>query len=204
MAKYLPECREVFRNSSIPHNCLYNNAGETIVCCFKDFKDCCIAGSKKKEFWQNWYFWIALILFVLLILITFISYLNGVFKRKHHNLIRVRHLSARQSSSQPVITAISGSDGIIQPSVRYNVDLMKNQNNPSSNDNPSKCEDRKFSINGEKHLADPLSPPYTPIKPVTIIRGSAPPLGYRQTSTYTELVLPPGYIQTRNSAALKT
>ena len=54
-----------------------------------------------------------------------------------------------------------------------------------------------------KHLASPLSPPYTPIKPVTIIRGSAPPMGYRQTSTYTELVLPPGYIQTRNSIASK-
>lgn len=65
-------------------------------------------------------------------------------------------------------------------------------------------EGHKIPFRCEKHLASPLSPPYTPIRPVTIIRGSAPPLGYRQTSTYTELVLPPGYIQTRTSIASKT
>lgn len=45
-------------------------------------------------------------------------------------------------------------------------------------------------------IAGPLSPPYPPIQQVTIVRGSAPPLGFRQTNHYTELVLPPGYVDT--------
>lgn len=45
-------------------------------------------------------------------------------------------------------------------------------------------------------VAGPLSPPYPPVQQVTIVRGSAPPLGFRQTSSYTELVLPPGYVDT--------
>lgn len=40
----------------------------------------------------------------------------------------------------------------------------------------------------------PLSPPYPPVQQVTIVRGSAPPLGFRQTNHYTELVLPPGFV----------
>lgn len=47
-------------------------------------------------------------------------------------------------------------------------------------------------------FAGPLDPPYPAVQPVTIVRGSVPPQGFRQTTSYTELVLPPGYVDTDN------
>jgi len=47
-------------------------------------------------------------------------------------------------------------------------------------------------------FAGPLDPPYPAVQPVTIVRGSIPPQGFRQTTSYTELVLPPGYVDTDN------
>jgi len=47
-------------------------------------------------------------------------------------------------------------------------------------------------------FAGPLDPPYPAIQPVTIVKGNVPPQGFRQTTSYTELVLPPGYIDTEH------
>ena len=47
-------------------------------------------------------------------------------------------------------------------------------------------------------FAGPLDPPYPAVQPVTIVRGNVPPQGFRQTTSYTELVLPPGYVDTDN------
>ena len=52
-------------------------------------------------------------------------------------------------------------------------------------------------------VAGPLEPAYPPMQPVAIVRGrgslSLAPGHYRQTDTYTELVLPPGYVDPQPS-----
>lgn len=46
----------------------------------------------------------------------------------------------------------------------------------------------------DEPVAGPLEPAYPPMQPVTIVRGTPPEGGFRQTDTYTELALPPGYV----------
>ncbi|XP_075237284.1 uncharacterized protein LOC142333723 isoform X2 [Lycorma delicatula] len=128
----------------------------------------------------------AMVLVCLLIVTSFISYLAGSCKRKRHRLIRIRNTS-RSAGSAPTV-AVCGPEGIIQPHLLYNKKHNQNHHTAfiSHDMEELKVED----------VAGPLSPPYPPVQQVTIVRGSAPPLGFRQTSTYTELVLPPGYVDT--------
>ncbi|RZF32412.1 hypothetical protein LSTR_LSTR001876 [Laodelphax striatellus] len=178
MARPSYMCNLLLKNITLPPDC----QTASTVCCVGQ---CCFVNRHRKEVWENWYFWFVVILICLLVVTSFISYLAGSCKRKRHRLIRIRHTS-RSAGSAPA-AAVCGPEGIIQPHLLYNKKPRQHHTAFISN-NP---EDLKV-----EDVTGPLSPPYPPVQQVTIVRGSAPPLGFRQTSTYTELVLPPGYVDT--------
>ncbi|XP_063232480.1 uncharacterized protein LOC134536617 [Bacillus rossius redtenbacheri] len=162
-------------NSSLPVQCRFNRD-----CCFGN---CCIVNKDHRELWETWYFWFGVTLIFLFVLTSAASFLLTSCKRKQHNLIRIHNLTSPPGA--PAISAVSGPGGIIQPHFAQKGALQEPV--------------RATAFIGTSDLlvedfAGPLEPPYPAMQPVTIVRGSAPPEGFRQTTTYTELVLPPGYV----------
>ncbi|XP_018897281.1 uncharacterized protein [Bemisia tabaci] len=185
MSRLIRECNALLQNNSIPFDCTATPAG-TPVCCIGQ---CCFVTRRKKEFWENWYFWFVVVLMSLLLMTSLFSYLAGSCKKKRHNLIRIHHVlppSADQHSTS--VSVISDADGIIQPRLSYITKSRYQDQNASHT-----ALDKQNSVDD---FIKPLSPAYPPIQPVTIVRGNVPPMGFRQTSNYTELVLPPGFVDT--------
>ncbi|KAJ1525468.1 hypothetical protein ONE63_010278 [Megalurothrips usitatus] len=132
---------------------------------------------------------------------------------------------ARATATAPV-TAVTGPDGLIQPYVAGTGDgalglpaevaaRYKTQGTPTATaifrgradsaeggsgslDQDGDVDEGDEGDDGED-VAGPLEPAYPPMQPVTIVRGPLPEGGYRHTETFTELVLPPGYVDPQPS-----
>ncbi|XP_054285455.1 uncharacterized protein LOC129002001 [Macrosteles quadrilineatus] len=157
------------------------------LCCYGS---CCIVARHQKDLWTNWYFWLVVMLVGLLVFMSFASYVAGSCKRRRHNLIRIRNASCSATAASASLASGYGEtdpEGIIQPHLSYNKKNSHRATAIIANPGDLMVED----------LTGPLSPPYPPVQQVTIVRGSAPPLGFRQTNHYTELVLPPGFVDTQ-------
>ncbi|XP_069685873.1 uncharacterized protein [Periplaneta americana] len=181
MARFVYECSNYYRNLTIPLHC----PSEYQYCCNAQ---CCIINRHHKELWETWYFWFGVVIICLFVLTSAFSYLLGSCKRKQQNLIRIRNVST--PATIPVISTVSGPGGIIQPMIQY----KKKPHRKS-------MQATAFITNSDLRVEDfagPLDPPYPAIQPVTIVRGNVPPQGFRQTTSYTELVLPPGYVDTEH------
>ncbi|XP_068086665.1 uncharacterized protein [Anabrus simplex] len=161
--------------------CLGSAGCNATICCTGI---CCFINRHQRELWETWYFWFGVVLIFLFVLTSAFSYMVTSCKRKQQNLIRIRNIT---TPGAPSITTISGPGGIIQPQVNYKGQLG--------------MQATAFIGSPEMYLEDyasPLDAPYPPVQPVTIVRGTVPPQGYRQTNQYTELVLPPGYVDTES------
>ncbi|KAI5751346.1 hypothetical protein M8J77_006584 [Diaphorina citri] len=178
MARHFHECKTLLQNISLTIECPVPPRGGATLCCLGQ---CCFVNRSRREVWENWFFWFALFILVLLILSSLLSIITSTCKKRHQNLIRIGHATFPQSSP---VGSMAGPGGIIQPHVTYN--KTREQQLAHGQFIPNeflKVED----------LAGPLAPPYPPIEPISVVRGTAPPMGYRQTPNYTELVLPPGF-----------
>ncbi|KAK6619809.1 hypothetical protein RUM44_006208 [Polyplax serrata] len=137
--------------------------------------------------------WFSLGFLVLVVLTSVIVYLVTACKIKQQNLIRIRNSSGNLYEHNAIST-VSGPGGIIQPDVRK----LTNNTIPSDTTivpiDGSSAHDSRI-----RAYAKPLIPPYPPIEPVTIVKGLAPTEGYRQTDSYTDIVVPPGFIQLDHS-----
>ncbi|XP_046994985.1 uncharacterized protein LOC124606920 isoform X1 [Schistocerca americana] len=151
-------------------------------CCNNTYR-CCVYNRRHEELWETWYFWLGITLIALFVLTSALSYAVAYFKRKQQNLIRIHNVA---TPSSPPISTVSGPGGIIQPKIDYS-------------SKGSHLRATAFITSTDLYLEDfagPLDPPYPAIQPITVVRGSVPPQGFRHTQHYTELVLPPGYVDT--------
>ncbi|KAG8291822.1 uncharacterized protein LOC124366457 [Homalodisca vitripennis] len=181
MAKNYLECRLLIRNLTNNPECQKFNG----LCCYGS---CCIVARHQRELWENWYFWFIVALVAFLVITSFVSYVAGSCKRKRHHLIRIRNTSSSAASASLSHSGLElDPGGIIQPHLAYNKKSTTRATAIIANPGDLMVED----------FTGPLSPPYPPVQQVTIVRGSAPPLGFRQTNHYTELVLPPGFVDTQ-------
>ncbi|XP_034255810.1 uncharacterized protein LOC117653908 [Thrips palmi] len=131
----------------------------------------------------------------------------------------VEALEDALSVSAPV-TAVTGPDGLIQPYVvgglpaeveaRYKTQgpqgtetaiFRRHSRNDSLGPSTGSADGEDDDVDDADlgDVAGPLEPAYPPMQPVTIVRGTLPEGGFRRTDTYTELVLPPGYVDPRPS-----
>ncbi|KAK3921325.1 Glucose-6-phosphate isomerase [Frankliniella fusca] len=119
------------------------------------------------------------------------------------------------AAAAATVTAVTGPDGLIQPYVegglpaevaaRYKTQGPQGTatvifRGPDSLGAETEGE-AEADVDGvaTEAVAGPLEPAYPPIQPVTIVHGPLPEGGYRQTETYTELVLPPAYMDAHPS-----
>ncbi|KAL1463126.1 hypothetical protein WDU94_014910 [Cyamophila willieti] len=180
MARQFHECRTLLQNTSLTVECPVPPRGGATLCCLGQ---CCFVNRSRREVWENWFFWFALFILLVLILSSILSIISNICKKRHQNLIRIGHATFPQSSP---VGSMSGPGGIIQPHVLYNDPKTRGIPHGRGQFTPNEC----LKV---EDLAGPLAPPYPPIEPISVVRGTAPPLGYRQTQNYTELVLPPGF-----------